>query len=99
MPFRSALTAVLLLVACGRGDSSKGDVTIYVGPNGATVDGAPLKGDPKVCAAFKRCCASSELSLFCGMAQAANDGDCTKSLKDAKAYASEAGVRTPPGCN
>jgi len=109
---RALLTAAVLtsaVSAChdgepaGTGASTKGgppgDVTIRLGPGGKSqVDGAPLRGDPKVCAAFKSCCTAPDLGLFCGMTQAANNGDCAKSLKEVKAYAREAHVSTPAGC-
>jgi hypothetical protein len=74
-------------------------VTIRSGKEGrAQVDGAPLHGNPKDCAAFKKCCASppsSDFGLMCGMAQASRNGDCTQALADVRAYAKEAGK---PGC-
>lgn len=63
----------------------------------SVVDGAPLRGDPKTCATLKRCCAnppSSDFGLMCGMAQAANNGDCAKTLAEVNAYAKES--RKPP---
>jgi hypothetical protein len=102
---RSASFAVLAaaVCACNTGDppaSGKGSpsaaVTISMGPNGKTqVNGAPLHGDAKTCAAFKACCAAPDLQLFCGLAQAANNGDCAKSLTEARAHAKERGVNTP----
>jgi hypothetical protein len=74
-------------------------VTVHYDPGGkAKVDGAPLHGDPKVCAAFKTCCGVPALSLFCGLSQVKNEGDCAKSLKEVRAYADEAHVATPAGC-
>lgn len=68
-------------------------VTIQQGKDGRTsVDGAPLHGDPKVCAAFKKCCAappSGDFGLMCGMAQAEANGDCAKALASVRAYARE----------
>jgi hypothetical protein len=100
-----AVLAVLAVTACAcsSGDppvSGKGApsaaVTISMGPNGKTqVNGAPLHGDPKTCAAFKACCAAPDLQLFCGLSQATNNGDCAKSLADARNYAKERGVNTP----
>jgi hypothetical protein len=74
-------------------------VTVRYDPGGkAKVDGAPLHGDPKTCAALKACCSASALSLFCALSQAKNEGDCAKCLKDVRAYADEAHVAPPAGC-
>jgi hypothetical protein len=71
-------------------------VTIRQGKDGrATVDGAPLHGDPKVCAAFQKCCSSPDLSLMCGLTQASENGDCAKALAAVKQYAKES---RSPGC-
>jgi hypothetical protein len=79
--------------------SPTGAVTVHYDPGGrAKVDGAPLHGDPKACAAFKTCCGVPALSLFCGLSQVKNEGDCAKSLKEVRAYADEAHVATPAGC-
>lgn len=82
------------------GASPAPDVTIRQGKDGrAQVDGAPLHGDPKDCAAFKKCCASppsSDFGLMCGMAQASHNGDCTKALADVRAYAKES--KKPGAC-
>src|SRR5262245_25211318 len=81
------------VVGCDRGDASgtttaapgkatgAPGVTIRQGKDGkATVDGAPLRGDPKTCAAFQKCCSSPDLSLMCAMTQASEKGDCAKAL-------------------
>jgi hypothetical protein len=79
--------------------SAASPVTIQYNPNGGSkVDGAPLHGDPKVCGALKSCCTVPALSLFCGMSQASTGGDCAKSLKEVRQYATEAHVATPAGC-
>jgi hypothetical protein len=65
-------------------------VTIHQDKDGRTkVDGVPLHGDPKTCAAFKKCCAAPDLGLACGLAQAAENGDCAKALASVRAYAKE----------
>lgn len=75
------------------GASPAPTVTIQQGKDGrAQVDGAPLHGDPKVCAALKKCCAApptGDFGLMCGMAQAEANGDCAKALASVKAYARE----------
>jgi hypothetical protein len=78
--------------------SSRG-VTIKLGPNGeATVEGAEeMTGDPKACAAFKACGASSELGMFCGLTRA-TEHDCTKALAAVHAQVKEAKIKAPPGC-
>jgi hypothetical protein len=82
-----------------RGPASTGTpkaITIRQGKDGSTiVDGPPLRGDPKACAALRRCCAAPDLSLTCGLAQASENGDCTKALAAVKAYARES---RSPGC-
>lgn len=74
-------------------------VVIKLGSDGqAKVEGAaPLHGDPKVCAALKKCCDVSEMGLFCAMGQDLEGGDCAKLLVKAKQYAKEAKV-TAPAC-
>jgi hypothetical protein len=82
--------------AASRKSTSAPGVTIRQGTDGrATVDGAPLHGDPKTCAAFRKCCASPDLALFCGLTQASENGDCAKALAAVKAYAKES---RSPGC-
>jgi hypothetical protein len=81
--------------APGKATSAPG-VTIRQGKDGqATVEGAPLHGDPKTCAAFRKCCTLSDLALFCGLTQANENGDCAKALAAVKAYAKES---RSPGC-
>ena len=75
--------------------TSKG-ITVSLGPNGqATVQGAAaLHGDPKVCAAFKRCCTAPDMSLFCALSQDTEGGDCAKLLAKARQYAKEARINS-----
>jgi hypothetical protein len=73
-------------------------VTIRQGKDGRiSVEGAgTMQGDPKACAAFKKCCASppsSDFGLFCGLTES-SERDCAKALASVKQYAKERGL--PP---
>ncbi len=84
--------------ATGKGGPTSAVTIRYDPAGGSKVDGAPLHGDPKVCAALKTCCSVSALSLFCGLSQVKTNGDCAQSWKDVKQYADEAHIATPRGC-
>lgn len=83
-----------------RPSSPPGDTTIESDGHGGyrVKGGSRLKGDAKSCTAFKACCASRELSLFCGLTEAA-ETDCAVALRKVKQYATEARVRRPVGCD
>jgi hypothetical protein len=74
-------------------------VTIQMGPDGRTqVQGAPPpSGDPRACADLKACCASPDLGLFCGLAQATGD-PCEAQLRSVQAHMKETNAKKPPGC-
>ena len=82
-----------------RPSSPSPDTTIESdGKGGYHVKGAGhLKGDAKSCAAFKACCTSRDLSLFCALTESA-ETQCATALHKVKAYAAEAKVRRPAGC-
>lgn len=77
-----------------------GGVTItQSGDGGVSVSGgAPMKGDPKVCAAYQACCSHPEMGLFCALTQAAVKGDCKRALDGARAHLDERGLTAPAGC-
>ena len=75
-------------------------VTIEYDPatgKGKVVGGAPLKGDPKACAAFRACCTQAEMGLMCGLTEAAG-GTCESALQTARQYLKERSLKPPVGC-
>ncbi len=83
-----------------RPTSAAGDVTIEGdGKGGYRVrGGSKLKGGARACAAYKSCCSSRDLSLFCSMLEA-TEKDCETATKKVKAYAAEAKIPRPAGCD
>lgn len=79
--------------------AGSGGVTITMGPGGKTTvqGGGQMKGDAKVCAAFRACCAEPQLGLFCGLLEA-SENDCGKARDQAKAHLKERGLKAPAGC-
>lgn len=66
---------------------------------GVTVSGGqPMRGDPKVCAAFTACCKHPEMGMFCALTQAASKGDCQRALEGARTHLDERGLTAPDGC-
>ena len=101
----------ILVTACGdKGGSNPSasatpagtdrPVVIEVGPHGQTkVQGGDVKGEPATCASMKACCgASSDVSLFCGLAQATDGATCASVLAESQKYLSERKLAKPAGC-
>lgn len=79
--------------------AGSGGVTITLGPGGKTTvqGGGQMKGDAKVCAAFRACCSEPQLGLFCGLLEA-SENDCGKARDQAKAHLKERSLKAPAGC-
>ena len=79
--------------------AGSGGVTITLGPGGKTIvqGGGQMKGDAKVCAAFRACCSEPQLALFCGLLEA-SENDCGKARDQAKAHLKERSLKAPAGC-
>ena len=91
------LAVCIALLACRT--KKKSGVTINKGRDGSvTVSGAPLKGAPQDCAAFKACCTLPQLGLACGLTQTAVKGDCAQALKSIRSQIGERGLTAPQGC-
>jgi hypothetical protein len=75
-------------------------VVIELGPNGQSkVRGKELKGDAATCNSMKACCAaSSDVNLFCGLAQATDGATCASVLGETQKYLSERKLGKPAGC-
>lgn len=75
-------------------------VVIEVGPDGKTkVQGGDVKGDAATCASMNACCgASSDVSLFCGLAKATQGATCASVLKETQSYLSERKLAKPADC-